>query len=361
MKSQHVAAIQWLADATDAEVDGLSVGSKTITFTPSLPPTALSQRKITVKASTGAASALLILQGILPFLVFAADDKNDPVELEISGGTNVSFSLSYEYFDQILAPTLETRFGIEIERQLKSRSWSLGTETKGSIWLKVQPVPKGQSLNYKPPKNYMYPTSYEVRSVDATIIVPQRDHEKMQQELVNNIGVLFPDADINFKLMEDSQHDSRWSVLLVAHSVDGLYWGKDVLCSLPKKVKSRDTFISRICSSLCKELYEEVERGGQVDEHLQDQVICFQALCEGVSSFPRSDYPPEGASGEPPIDEMGHLSLSGDRLRREKTHEPFGNGSMHTQTARWVASELIPKAQFYSKGNFVQGAGFSLV
>ncbi|KAF4499227.1 RNA 3 -terminal phosphate cyclase [Fusarium agapanthi] len=277
LKSQHVTSIQFLAEITDADVEGLSVGSKTITFAPRRGPTELYQRNIKISAESGSASSLLILQAVLPFLIFAGNDSEESVELSISGGSNVSFSLSFEYLDQVLLPTLEERFGIHVERALERRGWSLGPQSRGQIRLKFQPLKIGQTLRYKPPEQRNCAESYDIKSIDVSMVG----------------------------------------------------------------------------------LHDEVAVGGRVDVHLQDQVVVFQALCEGYSSFPRGDAPDES----PPdtlIDAMGNLDVGTGGMRKEKTHEPFGYGSLHTQTARWVASEMLPSVEFYNKGNLVKGAGISM-
>ncbi|RFU79815.1 rna 3 -terminal phosphate cyclase [Trichoderma arundinaceum] len=363
LKNQHVAAIEWLAKVTEADVEGLSVGSKTFTFTPKRPPTDLFQRNISIRTESGAASTMLVLQAMLPFLLFASNETNDPVVVELSGGTNTSFSPSYEYFDQVLLPTLEERFGVAVERQLKGRGWSLGPLSRGSIWLKIHPIAKGEKLKFVPPPRYIFPESYEVRSVDVSIITPMHSHKKLQETVVEHIGALWPSADITFKVVEDSCSNGRWSVLLVAQSVDGIRWAKDILTSSPKNIKGYDNFITLLSKKLCKSLYEEVSLGGQVDEHLQDQLICFQALCDGPSSFPRGDDPanePLGGSLGPLIDAMGELNVEESKMRREKTLAPFGHGSTHAKTARWVVSELLPRAVFYNRGDLVKGVGFSM-
>lgn len=356
---QHVTSISWLAQVTDADVEGLSVGSKNLTFIPKKSPTQLAGREFHIKAESDAASALLILQAMTPYLLFAANDAGDPITLHIDGGTNVDWSLSYEYFDQVLMPTLEERFGLKIERHLDVRGWSLGPASRGSITLKIHPVPKGQTLKYTPPNKYTFPTSYDVSTIDVNIIAPISFHAQLQSQLVNDLGALYPEADVQFKLTEGSGSDARWSVLLVAHSPDGIRWGKDVLRSMPKRI-SREVFIKKLSSLVCRELYDEISLCGQVDEHLQDQVIALQALCEGYSSFPRGDHPVDSNSEADLVGQIDSLSLEGSRVRREKTHEPFGHGSGHTQTARWVASQLLPKAEFYNKGDLVKGIGFSL-
>ncbi|KAM0342812.1 hypothetical protein ACHAPU_009176 [Fusarium lateritium] len=359
LKSQHVTSIQFLAGITDADVEGLSVGSKTVTFAPRRGPTELIQRDINISADSGSASALLILQAVFPYLIFAGNDSGEPVELKISGGSNVSFSLSYEYLDQVLLPTLEERFDIRVERTLERRGWSMGPQSRGQICLKFHPLRTGQTLRYKAPEQRKYPESYEVKTIDISMMVPGSVHERFQASLSKGLGDLFPGADIQFKLTEDTNLDSRWYILAVAHSTCGIRWGHDWLGSMTKKTKSRDRFTDQVSNNLCRGLYEEVAVGGQADVHLQDQMIVFQALCDGYSSFPRGDSPNDLSPGVL-IDAMGNLDVKDGKMRKEKTHEPFGYGSLHTQTARWVASEMLPSVEFYNKGDLVKGAGISM-
>ncbi|KPM41959.1 hypothetical protein AK830_g4564 [Neonectria ditissima] len=358
LKSQHVTSIQWLAEATGAEVEGVSVGSTTVSFIPRRGPDELLQRNIKLSAASGSASTLLILQAILPFLVFAGNDSREPLQVSISGGTNVSFSLSYDYLDQVLLPVLEERFGIQVERKLTRRGWSLGPSSRGSFWLKIIPIPAGQPLRYKATAPRKHPESFEVTGVDVTMVVPSTVHEELQNALVKDLDVLFPGAEVNFKLVEDSLLETRWYVLLVAHSKGGMRWGKDYLGSMPKKGKQRASFTSQVSDKLCRGLFDEVAHGGEVDVHLQDQLVCFQALCDGYSSFPRGECPDDSAL-DVLIDALGNLDVGGSRMRKEKTSEPFGHGSLHTQTARFVASEMLPAVEFYNKGHLVRGAGIT--
>lgn len=297
---------------------------------------------------------------MLPFLLFAGNDVGDPIILDVSGGTNVSFSLSYEYFDQVLMPTLEERFDIKIKRELKRRGWGLGPLLRGSVWLKVQPLAPGQKIVHKHPPRYTFPESYKVSRIDVSVITPIHSHKMLSDVLVKHLGDLFPSAEVHFKVIEDSCHNARWSVLLVAHSSAGIRWAKDILCSAPKNVKSYDIFISQLSKKLCKGLYEEIALRGHVDEHLQDQIVIFQALCDGVSSFPRTSVSEEQFTIGSLANDTGPLDNEGVKLKKDKTHEPFGNGTMHTKTVRWVASELLPGVGFFAKGNVVQGNAFSV-
>ncbi|KAK8122094.1 hypothetical protein PG984_010764 [Apiospora sp. TS-2023a] len=392
LKSQHVAGIKWLAEATGAEVEGLSVGSHTLEFRPLLTPAASSaglQQKgkpIIVTAESPAASIMLIFQAVLPYLLFAADSDGTPIELEFLGGTNVSFSLSYEYLDQVLLPTLEAQFvGVRVERRLLQRSWSTGSSRMGSVWFRVHPLPLGQPLKLKDVKTEDGTSTmvtaaknkeHTIKRIDASILTPTTLHDPLQDALARDLDTLFPDTELNFKVVEESGHDARMYVLLVAHDTDDASspssrrWGRDYMYASKRKNKSPATLSSEISRHVSKQLYQEVAlRRGAVDEYLQDQLVIFQALAAGRTSFPRGDEDPD-VDDEPTgsaVDLDGvdaalrDLDLVAEkRLKRDKkTAEPFGDGSMHTKTARWVTSEILPEVKWFNKGSVCEGLGIS--
>ncbi|ETS84845.1 hypothetical protein PFICI_02870 [Pestalotiopsis fici W106-1] len=363
LKSQHVSSIAWLARATNAQVDGLAVGSRTLEFAPKAPPTALAQRSISIDVESPAASAMLIFQAILPYLLFAgnaaaaAAGKGDGIELEIHGGTNVSFSLSWEYLDQVLLPTLEDQFGIVIKRQLKQRGWSLGPAKKGCVHFQFNPLRPGEKLTSRVPWNKRYTEEdFEMEKIDATILTPTHLHAPLQQALARDLDRLFPNVDVNLVVTEDSGHESRMYVLLVAHSKTGLRWGRDWLYDKKWKTKAPDALAHDMSKKVAGDLHDEIALRGAVDEFLQDQLVVFQALAQGRSSFPRDERGPEDIAlglGGLDIEEEGDEET---RMRKDKTHEPFGQGSTHTTTARWVAAEHLPQINWYNKGRVCEGA-----
>jgi len=48
------------------------------------------------------------------------------------------------------------------------------------------------------------------------------------------------------------------------------------------------------------------------------------------------------------------------KMRREKADKPFGEGSTHTTTARWVTTELLPAVEWYNKGSICEGVGMHM-
>ncbi|KAI5924463.1 RNA 3'-terminal phosphate cyclase domain-containing protein [Camillea tinctor] len=372
LKAQHVTALSWLAQATRAEVRGLEVGSRSLEFRPTT-AAALDRPRIEIVAGSSAASALLVFQAIFPYLLFAGCEEGDaPIEIELHGGTNVAFSLSYEYFDQVLLPTLQARFGIRVERQLRARGWSAGPAKKGCVWLRFRPVPRGGTLK---PVVVTAEEDLAVAEIDVSMLVPSAVQAPLQEALVRDLDERFPGVDVRFTVVEDSGHEARMYALLVARTeTGGRCWGRDYLYDRARKNKTPRQLAAEISRKVCEDLFEEVGRGGAVDEHLQDQLVVFQALAEGRTSFPRGDEPVAGAetqfkggSGGSDDDkgddglgsDMESLDIGEKRMRKDKTHEPFGEGSLHTTTARWVVSQLLPSVKWFNNGSICDGAGVS--
>jgi RNA 3'-terminal phosphate cyclase (ATP) len=354
LKSQHATSIEYLASATQADVEGLQVGSKTVVFRPTRAPSALIDRDFTIAAPTEAASTSLIFQAVLPFLLHASGPSNAdaPITLTITGGTNVSFSPSYEYLAQVLLPTLRARYGIVVESSLESRAWATGPATKGCVRFTIHPLKPDQRLQPLQTRQELasLAASPTISRVDVSIIVPSHLRAAFQDRLASDLATILPAAGIDFVLLEDSGHDARVYVLLVAHSADGAFrWGRDSLASYPKKPKAQPTFVRSLSAALVKDLHREVTApgGSMGDGYMQDQLVVFQALADGESTFFRHD-------------EKSPAYLEDERMRLDRGDEPFGQGSLHAQTARWVASEMLPAAKFFNKGTVCAGVGFPL-
>jgi len=313
------------------------VGSHSLEFRPKFSPINLVNRNITIKAES-AASTLLVFQSIFPFLLFAGDVKGTPITITIHGGTNVSFSLSFEYLDQVLLPALE-RFGIKVDRKLESRGWSHGSIQLGSAKFQFIPLAPGKSL-----KQPTWPKECgTITQIDVSLVVPAYLQATLKKSLLFELDLVFPDTVPNFVLVEDSKHTKRMYALLVAHTSTGLRFGRDWLYDKKSKDKSADQISTEIAQKVVDYLDKEVRKGGLIDEYLQDQLIIFQALAEGPSSI----------SGSPE-------AMYSTRGRVDRTEEPFGDGSTHTTTARWVTSQLLPHLKWIDSGRVCKGVGWKV-
>jgi len=99
-------AVKLIASIVNAEVEGLKVGSMTVTFKPKTPP-----KGGNYNMNIGTAGSIpLVLQASLPVLTFATST----VMLRMIGGTSVRWSPPLPYFKEVLLPLFE-KMGVNAE------------------------------------------------------------------------------------------------------------------------------------------------------------------------------------------------------------------------------------------------------
>lgn len=105
----------------------------------------------------------------------------------------------------------------------------------------------------------------------------------------------------------------------------------------PEMVESR-ILARRMLGGILRRLKEQWGRGEVVDEYLRDQLVVWQALGEGWSYVAGG----KGREGG----KLGGQEIKVPKKKREedgegKGEEDWGSGSLHTQTARWIAKEVV--------------------
>lgn len=318
IKAQHLTSLQWLAAASNARISGAGLKSKEITFVPrNRSMTNLDWRNggdMFIKQNTPG-SVNLVLQAILPFILFANAGKHEmtgaeKIRVRITGGTNVSNSPSCDYIDQVLAPMLSLIGIPAIETQIHSRGWSQGSSRLGSVTYTITPLRDALP-------SFQLTDRGEIESIKATVIAPQDAEGRFRDELdlmferrkTSLFGSREPHIEITF---EDSRHEKRYYLLLVATTTTGLRLGRDWLYDHGVRAGKTDTIISKIVRKVSGDLVGEIEHGGCVDEYMRDQLVVFQALALGKSVVFGGSR--EGALVDP---------------------------SLHAKTAHWVARGVI--------------------
>lgn len=383
MTASLVAIVNWLADITGAEVEGNKTQSQTLTFRPKCRPSPkLLKKEIKLDSGSMAASSVLPLQAILPVLLLVGGDSKGekPIELRIDGATNCLAAPSYEYLDQIFFPALETYFGIKTARQLTRRGWGqltpdARTIQKGTIRVKVMPLEWETALKLRSDVKLCdeYEGSVEKwlgdtepsdavgsRSVDndiqnvvATIVTPASMHESLQEALTEDIENRFPGAEIEFKT-EDSGHIDRVYVMLVGKA-KYCRWGRDYINSDRLKDVNLVSLSKQISSQLAKDLEDESSGDCLIDTFLQDQLIIYQSLAEGRSSFPR---PRKDQSTDLALRNLHPgFPLTEDSLTTMTLRNNMTSDSRHTQMARYAAAMVLADVKFYNDGKVCVGAG----
>ncbi|KXS95246.1 hypothetical protein AC578_9455 [Pseudocercospora eumusae] len=345
LKAQHLACVQWLGRATNAQLSGAGKGSKTLLFTPEKftgePCPAYTKKTLQdgrrvyeCRLDIGTAGSTgLALQAILPFILFSTLPSPLPIHLRLSGGTNVSGSPSFEYIKHVLLPTL-SRIGFPaITATLSQRGWSHGGTSIGNFTLELPPRTSTllPAFQYRPTETTSTPSP--PTSLRAIFLAPISCHHHLTNTLQTSITTHFTPQ--NFPLghggtlaihHEDTQNDKRMYLILIAtiphpEAPQGSYiLARDRLYD--KKIRKHDEAAAEMADAVTRELVQEWKSGAWVDEHMRDQLVVFQALARGRSGV------------FPGVDEDG------------EEREP----SLHARTAEWVSTQILG-VKFDSKGN----------
>ena len=315
LKAQHLTSVEWLGRASEAKTTGAELKSKEIVFTPGAALQAnnlLNAGEVRIRQTTPG-SVNLVLQAILPYILFSGVEH--PIRVRIEGGTNVSNAPSIDYTTQVLIPMLQLIGIPHVAIAVHSRGWSQGSAAIGSVTYTITP------LQARLP-GFQLTERGDIVSITATIIAPRDTERQFREELddmferriLRCLGSNAGNAEINTTItFENSHHEKRYYLLLVATTSTGMRIGRDWLYDRGFKSGLLERIVPGMVKKVSDDLMADIEHGGCVDEYLRDQLVVFQALAQGESRV------------------YGGKKKDGGLL------EP----SLHAKTAMWVAKEIL--------------------
>lgn len=113
LRAQHLTSIKLLAKISNAQVEGLRIGSKSIKFIPKR------IESCSLKENIGTAGSIsLVLQVLIPSVSLA----KKRLKLSIIGGTDVKWSPTSNYTKNVLAEAY-SRFGINFSMKIRKRGY----------------------------------------------------------------------------------------------------------------------------------------------------------------------------------------------------------------------------------------------
>jgi RNA 3'-phosphate cyclase len=142
LRPQHYTTLSCIQAMCDAEVDGLSVNSTSLTFTPH------DIKPGTYNFDIGTAGSMtLVFQACL----LSAFNTTAPLTIRLRGGTDVRWAPSWDYFAHVFLPLI-SRIGIKTETQLIKRGYY--PTGGGEAVLTIHPVEKLFSFHAEEPQNF---------------------------------------------------------------------------------------------------------------------------------------------------------------------------------------------------------------
>ncbi|RLE88584.1 MAG: RNA 3'-phosphate cyclase [Thermoprotei archaeon] len=264
LRPQHIMAIRAVAQLSNAEVEGLKVGSSTIVFRPKR------LRGGTFNFDIGTAGSIsLVLQALLPVMAFVGGE----VEVTIRGGTDVSWSPPIDYMRYVLLPLLRS-IGFEVSLQVKRR----GHYPKGGgiVHVKSSGVSKLKPVN-KLRRGELVLIKGRSHAVRLPSHVAKRQ-AAAAEDLLKASGVDVP-IEIEIETYDprrDPHLGPGSGIVLCAITEDECRLGGDSLGARGKPAE-------KVGREAASKLLEELKSGMAFDRHMGDMLIPYIALAEGRS------------------------------------------------------------------------------
>lgn len=284
LQPQHLTSILTISQLNQSHVlQGAQKGSTEFKFIPA--PFASLTKKLFEADTRTAGSCTLLMQALLPPLIFSKKLDEQPVEVILKGGTNVSHSPPIDEYIHVFIPLLRKHFGLNFDLLLERRGfYPIG---KGILHLFVHhitlPIPAITMLDrgsfISSFKIYTYYTN-ESRSKLA-----QEMTDSVLQGLRNNTILNCRNVVPDIMSMEKDRTKPIGDVVMmtvIMETDNGNLYGASIITEdLKKKSKLTTDFTKNIISHLEKQWQEK----GCVDEHVQDQLIIYCSLAKGVSKI----------------------------------------------------------------------------
>ena len=257
LKRQHLSALRVFAEVFGGELSGGKEGSTEISFAPG------TQKLQALSLDMGtAASITLVLQAVVP----AAALTRQGLNLELVGGTDVPWSPTFDYFQNVARPAYGD-IGIVFSMESQRRGYY--PRGGGKVSIRVD------SSNGMVPRIMAAPLSGGVRAVSRCARLPRHVAER---QLRAAKGVL-KEAEMTLVGGEviEEEADSPGSTILIWTAGPGTFLGSDSLGSRGKPAEA-------VGVEAARKFVGDARTGASLDTNLADMIVPLLSLAPGPST-----------------------------------------------------------------------------
>lgn len=283
LAAQHLKGIEAAKLISDAEVEGLKIGSTRVVFKPKR----IKGGNYKIDIGT-AGSVTLILQTILPPLLIA----DRPSKLEITGGTDVAWSPTIDYFRKVTLKAI-SELGSKVSVELKARGYY--PKGGGKIVVEVEPS-KLSGKTFDRLDCEIFGISH-CQNLPEHVAVRQRDSAL---DLLRRHGLK---AEISLEVLKGASTGSGITI----------WCGYKGASALGEKGKRAEDVGVEAGKSFC----EEFMATEAFDSHLADQVMVFSAIAKGKTKFTTTKITMHQRSNQYVINKFFEDSVRIDEEKRE--------------------------------------------
>lgn len=248
---QHLACVMAAAEVSAAQVEGAELGARSLSFVPG--PVRSGDHRFAI-ASAG--SCLLVLQTVLPALLFAAG----PSRLQLSGGTHNPMAPSFHFLERAFVPLLR-RMGADLQLTLRRCGFypAGGGEIEATI---VPPVGTLQAFDLM--------VRGSLRSAHADCLAPGLPRHVSVREL-ETLGAAMGWSGDRLRTWAVRQNEGPGNALLATLAYEHV---TEVFTVFGEKALSAEQVAQRLVNEV--RAFQQSEAA--VGPHLADQLALLQAL-----------------------------------------------------------------------------------
>jgi RNA 3'-terminal phosphate cyclase (ATP) len=263
LRPQHLEAVLAAGRLCNAQVQGATLGSREIWFTPG------EVQGGVVASEIGTAGSIpMLLLTVLPICAYAKRH----VSLRVTkGGTDVRNAPAVNYLKHVLLPML-ARMGLKATLTVKKYGYY--PKGMGEITLEVDPC-----SNLSPVRLERFGELQFVKGVSVCTFLADRKVAERQaaaaEALLKSAGLL-PKIEVVNDMSNPLQKGS--SLVLWAETDSGALLGGDAIGELGKPSE-------KVGREAANNLLKEIATRATVDSHLADMLVPYAALAQGNSAY----------------------------------------------------------------------------
>ncbi len=258
LRAQHLASVHAAGVVGEADLEGDELGSQDLTFQPS----GLKAGEYRFEIGTAGSCSLVLQTIFLPLARAGAGSR-----VEITGGTHVKWSPTYEYIDRVWLPVMKM---LGYPADISLREAGFYPRGGGKIEVFVSPGHADGGLNAE---RSQADQLFEGLSLSANLPehVAERQRSRMLERLAEH------DLSAEIEILRPGSV-GRGSAVFITGSADRTYFGFSALGAKGKPAEV-------VAEEAVEQMLSFIQTGAAVDRYLADQLLIPLAVASEPSQF----------------------------------------------------------------------------
>ncbi len=256
IKPQHYAAMKSIEEICYGKSEGLEIGSSHLKFTPG----EINGGKYKFDIGT-AGSITLVFQACL----LSAIKTREPIIMRVTGGTDVRWAPSWDYFDKVFLKLLQ-KMGVSVETQLIKRGYY--PKGGGEATLTINPSKEILPLHFGKQQDFS-----EVNGILNIANLPDHIGTRMKHAAIKML--LKKNLKAAIKIEEAQSLSTGTGITLWVQSQDAVIGSTNLgEVGIPAEKIGEDAAL---------QILQDIDVGATIDIHAFDQIIPYFAIARNGS------------------------------------------------------------------------------